>query len=447
MSKRRSISGELKRFFAATPMPVYLLDAEHRFSFGNAALAERLDVDVASLVGRQCRYHSRPLEDPLDELAAALAPPPDLVAGQALCGWVQLPSPTGRAAGAPAETPCEATWIAFPADESPLDVVIGILDTLRFPHPDPTFEQLQQLHTQLAAFREQMRRKYPLDCIIGTHPATNKVRAQLDVATSTPVQVTIVAPTFGDRERIGRAIFYNRPPLQGRLLPLSCDLLDPELLESSLESFRSSRADSFTGEDVPDTLFFLDIDQLSAECQSFLERELRRGWDYHVIATTARELASCDFSARLAAAFSTLTIRILPLSERVEDIPLLSQHFVERWNQTGRQKSGVSKAALEYLEVYNWPGDIDELAEVIEEACSNASTARIELEDLPRKIHWWVEDLIHPRQEHEPIELDQVLRSIEERLVQKALELSDGNKSQAARLLGITRMRVIRRTS
>jgi DNA-binding NtrC family response regulator len=66
--------------------------------------------------------------------------------------------------------------------------------------------------------------------------------------------------------------------------------------------------------------------------------------------------------------------------------------------------------------------------------------------DLPKRIHWYMEDLKQP-QENEPIQLDEFLRSIEQRLVNRALELANGNKAQAARLLGITRTRVIRRVA
>jgi DNA-binding NtrC family response regulator len=439
MAKRRSMTGELKRFFASARVPVYLLDTESRFVFGNATFSESFGVDATTLSGRACRYHSQPLDDPLDELATALAPPPEVQKG-ALQGELHLPS---------CESSFDVTWIPLPGPSGQQTLVIGIVGKVSFPELDPTFEQLQDLHTQLGAFREQMRRKYPLDFVIGTHPATQKLRDQLEVATAGEMNVTIVAPTFSDREKISRSIFYNRPPLHGRLLPLSCDLLDTELLESSLDSFQSSRADFFTGEDVPDTLLLLDIDQMSLECQILLERYLRGGggWDYRVIATSSREFESFEFSPIIAAAFSTLTLRVAPLAERKEDISLLAQHFVERWNRTGKQRSGFARPAVEYLEAYNWPGDVDDLSEVVESACEVATAARIEVTDLPRKIHWWLEDLTNPRIEHATIELDELLQSIEMRLVKRALELSDGNKSQAARLLGITRMRVIRRVS
>lgn len=439
MPQRRSMTGELKRFFASIRVPVFLLDTESRFAFGNAAFTEALGVDATSLLGRACRYHSQPLDDPLDEFATSISPPPEVQRGVVLRGELHLPSMS---------EPVAVTWLPLPTASGQQMQVIGILDELPFPDADPTFQQLQDLHTQLGAYREQMRRKYPLDFVIGSHPTTQKVRDQLDVAISGDMNVTVIAPTYGDRERISRSVFYNRPPLHGRLLPLSCDLLDTELLESSLDSFQSSRADSFTGQDVPDTLLLQDLDQLSLECQILLERRLRhRDWDYRVIATSIRDLEEIEFSPKIAAVFSTLTLRVVPLVERKEDIPLLAQHFVERWNRTGKQRSGFTRPAVEYLEAYNWPGDADELSDVVESSCESASGSRIEVEDLPKKIHWWLEDLTNPRDEYPTIELDELLQSIEMRLVKRALELSDGNKSQAARLLGITRMRVIRRVS
>jgi DNA-binding NtrC family response regulator len=342
----------------------------------------------------------------------------------------------------------ESTWIPLPTSVQGQFAVIGILAKLEFPANDPTFEQLHELHSQLAAFRDEMRRQHPLDLVIGTHPATQKVRTQLQFATSSDMNVSIVAPDGCGREQIARSVFYNRPPLQGRLLPLSCDLLDTELLETSLSSFQSSRADFFTGEDVPDTLLFLDIDRLSHECQLLLDRQIRHGtWDYRVITTSAEDLEDIDFLPLVGGTFTTLTIRVPPLAERRQDVPLLAQHFLERLNRAGEQRSGFSRTALEHLQAYDWPGDLEQLSQVVQEACESARGTRVEAADLPKRIHWYLEDLTRPREQYEPIQLDEVLRSIEQRLVTRAMELSGGNKAQAARLLGITRMRVIRRVA
>lgn len=438
MPQRRSMTGELKRFFASVKVPVFLIDAQCRFAYGNTALATALNVDPSTLVGRKCQYHSLPVDDPLDELVAGLCPPPDAFGGATLCSTVQP---------APFPEPVESTWIPLPTSVKGQFTVIGILASLRFPEKDPTFEQLQKLHGQLAAFRDEMRRQHPLDLVIGMHPSTQKVRTQLHLATSSDMNVSIVAPQGCGREKIARSVFYNRPPLQGRLLPLSCDLLDTELLETSLASFQSSRAEFFTGVDVPDTLLFLDIDRLSHECQLLLDRLIRQGaWDYRVLTTSAQELEEIDFLPLVSGTFTTLTIRVPPLADRSDDVPLLAQHFLERLNRDGEQHGGFSRTALEHLQAYNWPGDLEQLAQVVQEACESAHGTRVEVADLPKRIHWYMEDLIQP-QENEPIQLDEFLRSIEQRLVNRALELANGNKAQAARLLGITRTRVIRRVA
>jgi transcriptional regulator with AAA-type ATPase domain len=464
MATRRSMTGELKRMFASITVPVVMFDAERRFVFGNRAFEQLVELDPLELVGRAGRFHALPLNDPLDEIVAAFCPPPEVFAGQTKHGRIAWPlrqqadaldetgaaKKVGQGDAAQIDSPekgqsLDVTWLALPAAEQ--FAIVGVFLQIDFPASDPTFEQVQDLHAQLGAFREQMRRKYPLDSVIGNHPATVKVRQQVEVAASGDMTVLIIAPTFSDRERIARSIFYNRPPLQGRLLPLSCDLLDVELLSTSLDSFRSSRTDFFTGDDVDDTLLFLDVDQLSVECQSLLEQSLAHQWNFRVLATSATDLTNGEFSATLAAAFSTITIRVLPLVERLADVPLLAQLFLERWNRSGAQKSGFSRTATDYLQAYNWPGDVEELAQIVEQSYENADGPRIEIGDLPKIIHWWVADLAQPPEVQEPIRLDELLQSIEMRLVKKALELSDGNKAQAARLLGITRMRVIRRVA
>jgi DNA-binding NtrC family response regulator len=141
-----------------------------------------------------------------------------------------------------------------------------------------------------------------------------------------------------------------------------------------------------------------------------------------------------------------LMIDLPPLAQRPEDIPLLSQHFLEKFNAQGaRQLSGFSSEALDELAGYAWPDNIDELSELVESACRAAEGPAVETHDLPGQFHWATCADAHPPKTDEPIDLDAFLAGIEKELIVRALRRSKGNKTRAAQLLGLNRARFHRR--
>jgi DNA-binding NtrC family response regulator len=134
------------------------------------------------------------------------------------------------------------------------------------------------------------------------------------------------------------------------------------------------------------------------------------------------------------------------LAERRADIPLLAQAFVEERNARGpKQRSGFSPAALDRLDSYHWPGNLDELAEVVREAHERSAGPEILPDDLPKRIELALDAAARPRRREERIVVDEFLAQIERELIERALAQSKGNKAKAARLLGVTRPRLYRR--
>ena len=152
------------------------------------------------------------------------------------------------------------------------------------------------------------------------------------------------------------------------------------------------------------------------------------------------------FRRDLAFQLGTLTIVLPPLRQRPLDIPLLAQHFLEEFNATQeRQLSGFQPAAMELLAGLPWPGNIDDLALAVREACQAATGYQVTLADLPDWVHSAQGAAVHPRQREVPIRIDEFLAEIEKELLARALRASRGNKSKAANLLGISRPRLLRR--
>jgi DNA-binding NtrC family response regulator len=202
---------------------------------------------------------------------------------------------------------------------------------------------------------------------------------------------------------------------------------------------------------APGTILLTRIDELAADLQAELALWFgRRPPSVRLLATAGRplaELARCgEFREDLAALFGTLVIELPPLMKRREDLPVLAQLFLEESNAHGaRQLGGFTPAAIDALDAYPWPGNLDELAEVVAVAHRRATGAEIDAKDLPDKLHWVAQAAAHPRRVEEKIVLDEYLRKIERELIERALHRSKQNKTKAARLLGMTRPRLYRR--
>jgi DNA-binding NtrC family response regulator len=120
--------------------------------------------------------------------------------------------------------------------------------------------------------------------------------------------------------------------------------------------------------------------------------------------------------------------------------------MVEEHNaRGGRQLAGFAPAALDKLSSLPWTGNVAELSAVVREACQTVSTVWIGEADLPPRVRAVVAAGLHPRRELETIQLDAFLLEIEQELIERSLRVAKGNKSQAARLLGISRARLLRR--
>jgi DNA-binding NtrC family response regulator len=199
------------------------------------------------------------------------------------------------------------------------------------------------------------------------------------------------------------------------------------------------------------TLLLHRVDEIAAEVQvQLFELLARRPNPWRLIATAAAPLLELarrgTFHAELAALLSTVVIELPPLAARREDLPLLAQLFLEDCNAAGsRQIGGFSQAALDRLDGYAWPGNLDELAQIVSEAHGHAAGREIGEDDLPERLRLSAQAAAHPRRIEETIVLDEYLRRVERELIRRALARSKGNKARAARLLGVTRPRLYRR--
>ena len=145
-------------------------------------------------------------------------------------------------------------------------------------------------------------------------------------------------------------------------------------------------------------------------------------------------------------AISTIAIRVPRLVDRLEDLPILAQFFLEACNRSNSKQVGSLRPdALDSLALYSWPGELDQLRETIEAAHAACTSHAIAAADLPPIFHQAFRAAAHVRRQPERIVLDELLAAIEKEAIVRALAQAGGNKSEAATLLGMTRPRLYRR--
>jgi DNA-binding NtrC family response regulator len=231
------------------------------------------------------------------------------------------------------------------------------------------------------------------------------------------------------------------------LVPQACALLESASLRSTLKALRLTHA----AKDLSATLLLNDVDCLPGEIQAELGDLLRLDTlGMRVIATAVKSpltlAADRQFSQELACALSTIVIELPSLSARLEDLPLLAQSFLEETNATSaKQLGGFSVEAIDQLAAHPWRGNVDELAAVVREAHGRGQFGEVTARDLPDSIRQAADAASHPARHDEAIEIEEFMTRVEREVITRALKRAKGNKSKAARLLGLTRPRLYRR--
>lgn len=448
MPRKISILKALSKLLDAAPQAVYVLDGEQRFVYGNAAFSVWVGRSSEELAGLKCLYSaSGELTGPA-ELAAALAPPPEAYSSELLEGTVAAPGEGGVLNSRPARFVPLAD-----AEGEPLGLMVFVGAPVKRPVQLDSVEATPaQLHQQLQELRSELGRRYHLGQLIGQSPPMRRVREQVRLALQAGSRVLVLGPEGSGRELVARIIHYGPRgggAAVGPLVPVDAALMDAELMQSTLTAFLK-RQGEWRGERPP-AILLKDADRLPADAQQELAGFLRLpGVELPLISTAKRSLAKLakrgKFRVDLAYSLSPLTIQLPPLSERDGDLPLLAQFCLEEFNTGGgKQLSGFAPEALDMLLAYSWPGNVDELAELLRLACKAAAGPLVQAADLPPRLHHAAEKEARPATEPARIELDSYLATIETELLKRAMAQSRGNKTKAAELLGIHRARLIRR--
>ncbi len=461
MAPHRSPTAELAKLLGTARQPIYVLDEDFTIVFLNRACLEWLGLDAQELLGQRCVYHSTASTEQLDAVVAGLCPPPQAMSGEAAMATV---AKIADAKIADNRRPIErmARFVPLGLGENDTIGILAIVDTDDLP-PDaaiPTTAEPEPiaLHEHIRRFRHEAAARCRADRLIGQGAAMRLARRQVELAAACRSSVLLVGPSGSGRQRLAAAIHYGENAAEknadayssaSEFILLDCSLLTGDLLEAAGAALARAAGQ---GEASPfATLLFHRVDELPADVQTQLADFLtRRSLHCRLMATAVAPLVESarhgKFHPELAALFSTMVIDLPPLVNRREDLPLLSQLFLEEQNAAGtKQIGGFSPAALDLLDAFPWPENLDELAAVVAEAHRSAGGPRIEAADLPERIRLAAQAVAQPRKVDETIVLDEFLGHVERELIRRALSRAKGNKARAARLLGVTRPRLYRR--
>jgi len=315
----------------------------------------------------------------------------------------------------------------------------------------------QRLKQNIAVLSEESEKRHQL--IAGTSEKMNSAIDAAKKSAASSSTVLLLGESGVGKELFARAIHNWSDRRAHPFVAINCVGLSKDLLESELFGYERG---AFTGAqqrkkgkiELADggTLFLDEIGDISEALQTKLlrflqEREFERVGgielirvDVRIIAATNRDLKAAvkegRFREDLYYRINVVPLALPPLRERKEDIPDLVRHFIQRFaRQSKRYFTDLSEIAMKRLLAYNWPGNVRELANVVERAVVLGQPPTIQVDDLP------IEILATPGQGSKRERLDYQASMDEHRreLVVKALEQSNGNRTAAAKLLGLER--------
>ena len=342
---------------------------------------------------------------------------------------------------------------------------------------DSALEQ-RRLKSENAYLRAQLEERYRFEGIIGKSRPMKLLFQLLETVAATNSTILITGETGTGKEVVARAIHHSSPRRLHRFVALNCSAIPETLLEAEL--FGHVRG-AFTGavgnrqgrmeQANKGTLFLDEVGTMSAALQMKLlrvlqEREFERVGDSNTIKVDVRIIAATNsdlgrmvaggqFREDLFYRLNVIPVQLPPLRDRKEDVPLLVQHFLGKFqaersataDRHSTEPLTVSQECMRRLMAYQWPGNVRQLENAVERAVAFAAgRAQIDVSDLPTEIQQAqvpsapASSVTLPE---DGVDLDAYIASIERQLIERSLERTGGNKGQAARLLSLKRTTLV----
>lgn len=329
--------------------------------------------------------------------------------------------------------------------------------------------KLRSLEKENIRLKKELRRKYRYDNLIGTSEPIKKIYDLIEKVADTDGTVLISGATGTGKELIARAIHYNSSRNDKPLVVINCGAIPEELLESELFGHEKG---AFTGAHKvrigrfemanSGTIFLDEVAEMSPALQVKLlrvlqERKFERVGgtksihvDIRIVAATNRNLTIAinkgTFREDLYYRLNVIPIKVPSLKQRKSDIKLLVNFFLKKFQRGKKQGiKGFSPAAMDAMLMYDWPGNIRELENLVKRVIILCDNQVAGFDDLPEHLQQ-NSVLIQPVEEdllEKGGTLSMAVKNFEKRLILEALDKSDGVKTKAAKLLNIKRTTLV----
>jgi len=315
----------------------------------------------------------------------------------------------------------------------------------------------RDLIEQNRALKKQLEDIRAKGQMIGASPSFRRMLTLVEQIADSSATILIQGESGTGKELVARTIHELSARRNGPFVAVNCAALPETLLESELFGYEKGAFTGAAGRKEGrfelangGTLFLDEVADLSLVTQPKILRVLQEGEferlggtrslqvDVRIVAATNQDLSEMvkekRFREDLYYRLNVISVRVPPLRERHEDIRVLAQHYLRIYAaKNGRKLEGFSNEALERLESYAWPGNVRELENLIERTVLLARKDRIDAEDLPEEVA----GVKRPPRDAILELVGTPLTEIEQRLLDETLRITGGNKTQAAKLLGI----------
>ena len=346
------------------------------------------------------------------------------------------------------------------------DFITKPIDTKLLSHAIERAVEHRKLSREVKRLKQELARTQGTGKLVGRSRPIRAVYDLISRVAVTEAPVLILGESGTGKELVARAIHDASPRAQGPFVALNCAAVPPSLIESELfghvkgafTDARRAREGLFV-QASGGTLFLDEVADLPLELQPKLlralqEQEVRPVGGSEEIAFDARIITAtnADLEARVEAdrfrgdlmyRIDVVRIDLPPLRDRGRDILLLAQHFLDKYGEESGAPRTLAEDAAAKLLAYDWPGNVRELENCVQRALALARHEQIVVDDLPTKIREYRSDrvMLSFEDTEELVTLDE----LEARYIRKVLEMVGGNKSKAARLLGVDRRSLYRR--
>jgi len=321
------------------------------------------------------------------------------------------------------------------------------------------------LKKEVVRLKKEVEARYHFHQLIGKSSSMQKIYDLIERISDTSSNVLITGESGTGKELVAKAIHYNGIRKEGPCIAVNCAAIPETLLESELfgykkGAFTDAKSDKkgLIFEANEGTLFLDEITEMSFTLQAKLlrvieEKEVRplgdtKSYpiDVGIISTSNRDIKSLiqqgQFREDLYYRLKVIDIELPPLRDRREDIPLLAQHFIRKFNgEMKKNISSISESTLKILLNYSWPGNVRELENVIQRAITLTRHETILLEDLPITMIEEKDESLIGKGFREKYTVSQ----LEKEYIKRVLLEAGGNKSKAAEILGLDRKTLYRK--